>query len=77
CAESPQLILVDPKRVELHQWHAAALRVATDPDDLAPAVADAVAVMRHRYDVMADKGVKNLADDLELLRELGGPLLVV
>lgn len=77
CAESPQLILVDPKRVELHQWHAAALRVATDPDDLAPAVADAVAVMRHRYDVMADKGVKNLAGEPDLLRELGGPLLVV
>ena len=77
CAESPQLILVDPKRVELHQWQAAALRVATDPDDLAPAVADAVAVMRHRYDVMADKGVKNLADAPGLLRELGGPLLLV
>lgn len=77
CAESPQLILVDPKRVELHQWHAAALRVGTDPDDLAPAVADAVAVMRHRYDVMADKGIKNLADAPDLLRDLGGPLLVV
>src|SRR5699024_9864190 len=36
CAESPQLILVDPKRVELRHWNAAALRVATEPDDLAP-----------------------------------------
>lgn len=77
CAESPQLILVDPKRVELSHWHAAALRVATEPDDLAPAVADAVAVMRHRYDVMAGKGIKNLANAPDLLRELGGPLLVV
>src|SRR5699024_12819134 len=41
CAESPQLILVAPKRVELSHWNAAALRVATEPDDLAPAVADA------------------------------------
>src|SRR5699024_8368363 len=57
--------------------NAAALRVATEPDDLAPAVADAVAVMRSRYDVMADKSVKNLADAPDLLRELGGPLLVV
>src|SRR5699024_2123131 len=77
CAESPQLILVCPKRVELSHWNAAALRVATEPDDLAPAFADAVAVMRSRYDVMADKSVKNLADAPDLLRELGGPSLVV
>lgn len=77
AAESPALVLVDPKRVELHQWHAAALHVATEPDELAPAVENVVQIMNHRYAEMAEKGVKNLADHPDLLADLGGPLVLV
>lgn len=71
------LVLVDPKRVELGHWAPAAARVATDPDDLGPAVADALAVMRARYAWMEAHGVKNLNSAPQALASLGGPLLIV
>lgn len=73
----PQLVLIDPKKVELTPWLSFAVRHATETQGMVSALEFSVAKMNERFTAMAAAGVRDLNKSPELLAELGGPLFVV
>ncbi|WP_409483905.1 FtsK/SpoIIIE domain-containing protein [Arsenicicoccus dermatophilus] len=73
----PQLILIDPKRVELTPWLPFARRHAVETQAMVSALEDARNVMEDRYKSMDSMGIRDLNKHPEKLRELGGSLFVI
>ncbi len=77
CKLSPsqlKLIIIDPKRLEFAAYHDIAhllFPVITDPRKAAPVTQWLVKTMEDRYELMAQKGVRNILDYKRMCKETG------